>query len=245
MSDILNEIKESINEKKKNAILSNAVIGIFIFGTIFVIYLGISSWYTNKQRERVEEDGAVLTQTVNSINYTKFKGQTSDEKKEFENKNKAKIEKLEKLGEAASSAYSALADIYLASISLMDGNHTKAIYYYQRIGKNSSYDKLLREYSTLVEINTKLQFNKSEAYESSQNKIHEYFLQNKQEFSNAMAITGIAIADENGQYDTDLYLKSLKEYHSTNDNVHFIVDMLHQYLSTKQIKRENQNDKTK
>ena len=48
-----------------------------------------------------------------------------------------------------------------------------------------------------------------------------------------------------GQYDTDLYLKSLKEYHSTNDNVHFIVDMLHQYLSTKQIKRENQNDKTK
>ena len=48
--------------------------------------------------------------------------------------------------------------------------------------KNSSYDKLLREYSTLVEINTKLQFNKSEAYESSQNKIHGIFTKQNKNF---------------------------------------------------------------
>ena len=56
MSDILNEIKESINEKKKNAILSNAVIGIFIFGTIFVIYLEYHPGIPTSSVKGLEED---------------------------------------------------------------------------------------------------------------------------------------------------------------------------------------------
>jgi hypothetical protein len=250
MSDILDEVKESISESRKYAILGRSIIGIFVFGVIFVIYLGISSWYENKRNEKIQEDGAILTQVVNSINYTKLKNKTSETEKEFQEKNQAKIAKLEKLGEASSSAYSALADVYLASVALIEGNPSKAIYYYQRIAKNTSYNETLREYVGLVEINAKLQFNK-EVYDSSISQIHYYFqpyindkdksnlIKNKA-FSNAMALTAVALNDVTEKHEnSELYLKLINDNDSTNQNIRFIFDMLYQYmLQKKEIKND-------
>ena len=159
MSDILDEIKQSFNEKKTNKILGRATIAIFAVGIVFISYLGISSWYESRKAEQIQKDGALLIQTVNSINYAKIKDNKNPEEREnLKEKNKLNIEKLEKLAEQGSSAYSTLANFYLASLALIDGNHNKAIYYYQRAGKDSDSDTV-NEYSKLVEINAKLQFN--------------------------------------------------------------------------------------
>ena len=148
--DILDEIKESINEKKTNQILIRSTISIFILGILIITYLGISSWYESKNNERIQAEGALLTQIANNINVSKVNNKTPDEKKLVEEKNKTQIQKLEKLAEQNSSAYSALANIYLASISLMDSNHSKALYYYQRISKDASFSQTLQEYAKLI-----------------------------------------------------------------------------------------------
>jgi glycosyltransferase involved in cell wall biosynthesis len=170
-----------------------------------------------------------------NINVSKVNNKTPDEKKLVEEKNKTQIQKLEKLAEQNSSAYSALANIYLASISLMDSNHSKALYYYQRISKDASFSQTLQEYAKLIEINTKLQYSPS-IYETPLKQLDEYFaeyvkpdntidikLLNNKSFSNAMALTAIATNDINDNNSkSKLYLEVLKQYEKPNDNIKFI-----------------------
>lgn len=246
MSDIFNEIQESISEAKKGQILSRFVIGIFITGVLIVIYLGIDSWYENRKRENIQRDGAILTQSVNSINFSK-------KDKESVDKQRVHIEKLEKLAEGNNSSYSALANIYLASTALMDNNPSKALYYYQRIAKDSSYDSVLREYSELVEINAKLQFNKG-VQNTAMKQIYDYFqpyitdgklshdVVHEKSFSNGMALTGIALSEESGKAeDSALYLQALQESEAVNENTTFVIDLLAQYIAQKNnLKKQNE-----
>jgi hypothetical protein len=247
MSDILDEIKESINEKKTNQVLIRSTISIFILGILIITYLGISSWYESKKNEKIQAEGALLTQIANNINVSKVNNKTPDEKKLIEEKNKSQIQKLEKLAEQNSSAYSALANIYLASISLMDSNHSKALYYYQRISKDASFSQTLQEYAKLIEINTKLQYSPS-IYETPLKQLDEYFaeyvkpdntidikLLNNKSFSNAMALTAIATNDINDNNSkSKLYLEVLKQYEKPNDNIKFIIASLAKYIEQKQ-----------
>jgi len=249
MTDILQETQDAEKDNKINTILSRAAIGIFLAGCIVVSYLGINSWKVNKDNERIQEDGVILTQAVNRINYNKPRDHTESEKQKIADINKAQLEKLEILAEAHSSGYSALSNIYLASLSLIDGNPSKALYYYQRISKESRYSPMVREYASLVEINTNLQFNKN-IYERPVEQVKEYFnlddkgiidekLLSKRYFSNAMALTGIAIENKTGKdIYSNIYLEALKTYEGDNDNVHFIIDMLSQYM--KQINNAKQ-----
>ena len=242
MTDILQETQDAERETKINSILSRTAIGVFLVGCTLVLYLGINSWNNNRENEKIQEDGVILTQAVNRINYNKPKNNTEDERQKIEDINKTQLEKLEKLAEAHSSGYSALANIYLASLALMDGNSSKALYYYQRITKESQFSDTLREYASLVEINTNLQFNKG-IYERSIHQIREYFnlddsgaidktLLSKRYFSNAMALTGIALENESGKnINSKVYLAALQSYEGDNDNVHFIIDMLSQYMA--------------
>ncbi len=251
MSDILDEIRESLKEKRTHRIMGGITISLFVFGIILITYLGIYSWYESKEEEIIQSDGAILTQAANNINYSKLKNQTPDNKKAFDEKNKMQIEKLEKLASNHSSAYSALANIYLASVSLMEGNHSKAIYYYQRIANGTSYHTTLREYANLVEINAKLQYNNG-IYESVIKQTDEYFapytkddntiehkLVHNKLFSNAMALTGIAINDVDGNTENSMrYLEALKQYDSPSENFNFVVDMLSQYFVQKQVNQK-------
>lgn len=242
MTDILQETQDAEKENKINTILSRTAIGVFIVGSILVSYLGINSWNKNREIERIQEDGVILTQTVNRINYNKPKNKTEIEQEKIADINKIQLEKLEKLAEAHSSGYSALANIYLASLALIDSNPSKALYYYQRIAKESQFSETLREYATLVEINTNLGFNKG-IYDRPTKQIEEYFnlddagvidkkLLTKRYFSNAMALTGIAIENEGGKnIHSKVYLGALKSYEGDNENVNFVIDMLSQYMT--------------
>jgi hypothetical protein len=241
MTDILQETQDSEKENKINILLSRAAMTVFLVGCIVVSYLGFDSWKINKNNEKIQEDGVILTQTINRINYNKPKDHTESEKKRIADINQLQLEKLEQLAEAQSSGYSALANIYLASLALIDGNSSKALYYYQRIAKSNQFTQVLREYASLVEINTNLQFNKG-IYDRPMEQIKEYFnLDNKgvidrelltnRYFSNAMALTGIAIENEAGKnIHSNVYLETLQAYEGDNDNVHFIIDMLSQYM---------------
>jgi predicted negative regulator of RcsB-dependent stress response len=244
MTDILDEINESTKEHKTNKILGRATAGLFALGIITIIYLGISSWYNSRKDEKIQEEGALLTQIVNKINNIKIQDKNPDEQKKIEEMNNLQTTKLEKLAERNSSAYSALANFYLASLSLLSGNHTKAIYYYQRVEKDSD-SKTLKEYSKLVEINAKLQFNEK-LYETPLKKLDEYFSpyvkDNKIEhdiahdkiFSDAIALTAIAANDSAGKTEkTKLYLTALKQNDKPTENVSFIIDILSQYISQK------------
>ena len=251
MSDILDEIKESLKEKQKNKIIGWLTISLFVCGIIFITYLGLYSWNESKNNEIIQSDGVLLTQAANNINYSKLKTQTPDEKKGLDMRNKIQIEKLEKLAINHSSAYSALANIYLASIALMEGNHSKAIYYYQRIAKEDSYHETLREYANLVEINAKLQYTNG-IYDSIIKQLDEYFapylkddkiiehkLAHQKLFSSAMALTGIAVNDLNGNVKNSMkYLQALQQHDSLSENFNFIVDMLSQYLEQKQVNQK-------
>jgi hypothetical protein len=247
MSDILDEIKESIKDQKTNKVLFKSTISVFCIGILVIVYLGISSWYESNIDEKIESDGVLLTQIANNINYSKMSNQTPDEKKLIESKNKAQVEKLEKLGAQNSSAYAALANIYLASLSLIDGNNSKAVYYYQRIAKETAFAQTLQEHAKLIEINTKLQYNPN-VYETPLKQLDEYFaeyinpdntidqrlIQDKI-FSNAMALTAIATNDISGNNDNSkLYLEALKVYKHPTDNMNFIVSLLSQYIENKQ-----------
>lgn len=246
MTDILKEVQESEKESRLNKILSRSALSVFTFGVVIITYLGINSWYENKRNETIEEDGSKLTNLVTKINYSKPKSNTDSEQKKLEEVNQVEVKKLETLAEASSSAYSALANIYLASISLMDGNSSKSVYYYQRISKDDSYSDTLREYAQLVEINTKLQFNK-EVYDTPTNQIYEYFkpyinsagtidhkVVHEKKFSNAFAITGIALGDVTGNFNNSkLYIEALNEYETDSENVNFLIDILSQYLAQK------------
>ncbi len=246
MADILREIEDSEKESKLNRILSRSALGIFILGVVIVLYLGISSWYANKQNESIEEDGSKLTNTVNKINSSKAKDNTDNEHRKLEEINQAEVKKLETLAEAGTSAYSALANIYLASIALIDGNPSKGVYYYQRISRDNSYSDTLREYAEIVEINTKLQFNK-EVYDTPMKQIYEYFASyindtgtvdhkifHQKKFSNAFAITGIALEDITGKLENSkLYIEALNEYETESENVNLLIDVLSQYLAQK------------
>ncbi len=247
MSDILDEIKASINDQKTNKALFKSTISVFCIGVLIIIYLGISSWYESNTDEKIESDGVLLTQIANNINYAKISNKNPDERKFIENKNKAQIQKLEKLAEQNGSAYAALANIYLASISLIDGNHSKAVYYYQRIAKETAFAQILQEHAKLIEINTKLQYNPG-VYETPLRQLDEYFaeyinpdntidqsLVQDKIFSNAMALTAIATNDISGNNaNSKLYLKALKEYKHPSDNMSFITSLLSQYIEKKQ-----------
>ena len=56
----------------------------------------------------------------------------------------------------------------------MDSNHSKALYYYQRISKEAPFSQTLQEYTKLIEINTKLQYSPS-IYETPLKQLDEYF----------------------------------------------------------------------
>jgi hypothetical protein len=235
MSELLTEVQESEKETKMQRILSNAAVFVFSVGVMLVVYLSMYSWYGNRQKELIEEDGAILTQTVNKINYNKNQNKTEADNQKLDEINKKNIEKLEKLAGANSSAYSGLANVYLASVALMEGNPSKAIYYYKRVSNDTNYSEILREYMKLVSINATLQFNK-EVYDTPAKEITEYFTIDKDSskekyFSNAMAITGIALEDETRNFtNSAIYLASLKDYQSDNENVNFITDMLSKYM---------------
>jgi predicted negative regulator of RcsB-dependent stress response len=244
MTDILDEINESTKELKTNKILGRATAGLFALGIITIIYLGISSWYDSRKDEKIQEEGALLTQIVNKINNTKIQDKNPDEQKKIEEMNNLQTAKLEKLAERNSSAYSALANFYLASLSLLSGNHTKAIYYYQRVEKDSD-SQTLREYSKLVEINAKLQFN-DKLYEKPLKQLDEYFapyikdnkiahsISHDKIFSDAITLTAIAANDATGNVaKTKLYLNALKQNDESTENVSFIIDILSQYISQK------------
>lgn len=244
MTDILDEINESTKEHKTNKILGRATISLFTLGIITICYLGISSWYDSRKDEKIQEDGALLTQIVNKINNAKLKDKNPDEQKKIEEMNNLQTAKLEKLAERNSSAYSALANFYLSSLSLLGGNHTKAIYYYQRVEKDSN-SETLKEYSKLVEINAKLQFN-DKLYETPLKQLDEYFDSYVKEgkvnhdivhdkiFSNAMALTAIAANDAVGKTsNAKTYLGALKQNDEQSDNISFIIDILSQYISQK------------
>ena len=242
MTDILQETQYAERENKINTILSRTAIGVFLIGCALVSYLGINSWSNNRDNEKIQEDGVILTRAVNRINYNHSKDNTEDEKQKKSDINKIQLEKLEELAEAHSSGYSALANIYLASIALIDGNPSKSLYYYQRIAKESQFAETLREYATLVEINTNLQFNKG-LYDRPMQQVKEYFnldesgamdkkLLNERNFANAMALTGIALENEAGKnIYSKVYLGALKSYEGDNDNVQFVIDMLSQYIA--------------
>lgn len=244
MSDILDEINESTKENKTNKILGNATITLFTLGIIIICYLGISSWYDSRKDEKIQEDGTLLTQIVNKINNSKLKDKNPDEQKKIEELNNLQTAKLEKLAERNSSAYSALANFYLSSISLLSANHTKAIYYYQRVEKDSN-SETLKEYSKLVEINAKLQFN-DKLYETPLKQLNEYFsayikdnkiihdVVHKRVFSNAMGLTAVAANDAAGDIaNAKLYLEALKQYDEPSENISFIINILSQYISQK------------
>lgn len=251
MSDILKEIKELDKEAQLNNVLGKSALGIFVFGAFIVICLGLFSWYENRKNEKIQEDGAILTQLVHKINYSKAASKDDKDIKKLEEEKKPYINKLEKLAEAQSSAYSALANIYLASLALLEGNASKGVYYYQRIARDSFYPEHLREYATLVEINTKLQFN-NEVHETPMKQIHEYFapyiqenkikpqlLYNKQ-FSDGMALTGIALEDKTGVFDnTMLYFQALDQHEGHDENTSFIIDILSEYISQKKQANES------
>lgn len=246
MSDIFDEIKQSFDDKRNNKILGRVTVGLFALGIILISYLGMASWYDSRKHEEIQKDGVELIQSVNSINYAKLKDKNNpDEKNALQDRNKKNIEKLEKLAEKGTSAYSVLANFYLASLALIDGNHNKAIYYYQRAAKNSDSDTI-KEYSRLVELNAKLQFN-SGSPETVNEKLDEYFkpyikdnkieheISHEKVFSRAMALVAIAMKDSAGDLDkANPYLGVLKQSDSPNENVQFISDILSQYLMQKQ-----------
>ena len=246
MTDILKETRESEREIKINMILSRTAIGVFIIGCLLVSYLGINSWNHNRENETMESDGVVLIQAINKINYNKPNDSSDNEKNKISDINKVQLEKLEKLAEGHSSGYSVLANIYLASLALIDSNPSKALYYYQRIAKENKFSETLREYAKLVEINANLQFNKG-IYETPMKQIKEYFnidddgrldeeLLIKKNFSNAMALTGIALENETGKFtNSNVYLAALKTYEGDNENVNFVIDMLSQYIAQAKI----------
>ena len=144
MTDLLSEIKEAAREAKTNQGLKFAIFGLFISGIILVIFLGFNSWYNNTIREEEEADGLLLTQLVNKIN----RGE--------KDKREKLIVKLEDLSKKK-HAYGALANFYLASLSLVEQRSNKALYYYQRVAEGP-YDKFFKDYAYLVLVNAKLQF---------------------------------------------------------------------------------------
>ncbi len=238
MTELLTEVQESEKESKMQSILGKAAIIIFGLGVMLVVYLSMYSWYENRQKELIAEDGATLTQTVNKINYNKSISQGEEDKEKLSEYKKKHLDKLEKLAAANRSSYAALGNIYLASLALIDGNPSKAIYYYKRVSNSSNYSEILREYMNLVSINATLQFNK-EVYDTPIKDVNDYFASYKEDdmekqmyFSNAMAITGIALENETRNFtNSNIYLASLKSYQSDNENVNFIIDMLSQYMA--------------
>jgi predicted negative regulator of RcsB-dependent stress response len=201
MSDLLEEVKETLRDQKVNKILKITSLGIFITGIILVIFLGFNSWYNNKIREENEADGVLLTKLVARINK---KGQ----KEEL-------MTQLEGLAKKT-SAYGALANFYLASLSLLDNQENKALYYYQRLSEGS-YDKFFKDYATLVLLNAKLQFN-PDLSEEVQKEL-EIKLTEQKIFRDGLLLLQISLNQDK---------KALEELqlYKNNDSLNFIKNLL-------------------
>ncbi len=249
MSDILDEIKEQSNEQRFNRIVGSFTIVLLICGIVLIVYLGVMSWYQARSRDRIQQDGITLIRTVHSINYSKLRQKevSNNNSKQDNGQNESKkIEKLEKLAAQDGSIYTALANFYLASVSLMQSNSSKAIYYYERVAKNTSYPNIIRQYANLVALNAKLQYDRI-PYESAikqcdaslskymhdDGKIDDKLFHNEV-FANNIALTAVAVSNAmDDQLRAQNYLQIIGQHHNANDNLDYINHMLDEYLKYK------------
>lgn len=145
MADILDEVKEIEREEKSQAFLKILLKVVGILALISIAVTAVISWYNERQNNRTYEVISQLTSTLRKINTP-------------EANNTELAKDIEVLSDGSLS-YNALANFYLAAISIANGNLNKAAYYYDKVQSNNNYDSTIRTHAAINSVSIKLQNN--------------------------------------------------------------------------------------
>ncbi len=165
MSDILDEVKNSIHEERNQTVFRYALISLMVIGFISIVVAIGYTWFNNHKVNQINKEGTEIQFLISKINSSFSKGQNPKNVKE-ELEARAKIvEQLEDYLTKSKTIYSAIGNFYLANFYVMQKNYSKAVYYYQKISANNDYNPDIRNYALLINANLKLAYQETDPKE--------------------------------------------------------------------------------
>jgi hypothetical protein len=140
MSDIINEIKEAINQERMETFFKKYLPYLVGGAIIFITTFGAGLWYKHYTTNKIYKDGGEYISAINKI-----RAQNLDEGlKKFEDISKH------------DSNYAALANFNLASYAIFNKDPAKGSQILSEIANNSSYNTTLRHMAEMLKVQVDL-----------------------------------------------------------------------------------------
>ncbi|CAL7960993.1 hypothetical protein MIDIC_240033 [Alphaproteobacteria bacterium] len=143
MPDILDEVRESLQEERLIAFLKRTALVITMLAVVLLSVTVVISGIKAYNEKQIKNEGTKLYNIIQVLNTADSRVVPSH------------LKILEDLGKG-SSMYAVLAKFYLAQIDLASSKSSKAILYYQEIADNASCDMSIRNYGILNLVNARL-----------------------------------------------------------------------------------------
>ncbi|MDF3047413.1 MAG: hypothetical protein K0R73_531 [Candidatus Midichloriaceae bacterium] len=141
MSDIINEIKEEINQERLETFFKKYLPYLVGAAIIFISAFGAGLWYKHYKTNKIYRDGGEYISAINKI-----RAQNLEDG----------IKKFEEIKEHDSN-YAALANFNLASYAIFSKDPAKGSQILSEIVANSSYHATLRHLAEMLKIQTDLE----------------------------------------------------------------------------------------